>query len=267
MYFLDCSGGISGDMLLSAFIDSLDDTGIGEVIQVLETAGGIMSPTKVATRIIDVLGTEARILDITFEHGDHHHHIKGLELRHHLETALEHLGLTSGKKYALKCLDTILEAECQVHSATLGEIHLHETGSPDTLVDLCGMAYIYEKLDLRKEEVRATSLSVGSGKVQIAHGLVDVPAPATRLILEGMKYEPGPVNDELATPTGVALLKNLIKGFVDSVPHETVLVGRGTGTKRFDEQGFINVLKLFRGNTDRQGTGVLRRDGAVPKGS
>jgi uncharacterized protein (DUF111 family) len=266
MYFLDCSGGVSGDMLLSAFIDSLDDTRIGEVIQVLETAGGVMFPTKVATRTVDVLGTEARIMDITFEPG-HHHHIKGLELRRHLETALERLGLTQGREFALKCLDTILEAECRVHSETLEEIHLHETGSPDTLVDLCGMAYFYEKLDLRKEEVRATPVSVGSGKVRIAHGLVDVPAPATRLILEGMKYEPGPVNDELATPTGVALLKNLIKDFVDSVPHETVLVGRGTGTKRFDEQGFINILKLFRGNSDRQGTGLLRRDGAVPEGS
>ena len=62
------------------------------------------------------------------------------------------------------------------------------------------------------------------------------------------------------------LLKNLIKGFVDSVPPDAVLVGRGTGTKRFDEQGFINVLRLYRGNTDRQSAGLLRRDGTVPKG-
>jgi len=254
MYFLDCSGGVSGDMLLSAFIDASNDK--EGILGILTTAGSVMSPTNVSTRTIDVLGTEARILDIEFQEPGHDH-IHGVELRSNLETALDKLGLTTGKTYALNCLDTILKAESVVHNEPIETIHLHETGSADTLVDLCGMGYFFEHLDLLDNEVLATPVSVGSGNINISHGIVDVPAPATKLILEGMQYNPGPVEDELATPTGVALLKNLIKGFVDCVPPDAVPIGRGTGTKRFREQGFVNVLALYRGNTNGQGAGLL----------
>ena len=265
MLYLDCYGGVSGDMLLSVFLDSIDeDTGRKEAIGAMEIAGSVMSPTTISTRTIDVHGTKARILDIRFEQDHHHHHIKGLEIRGHLDEALRRIGASQeGRTWGLACLDTILEAECYVHKEPLEEIHLHETGSPDTLVDICGMVYFYDKMALEDEEVLATPVSVGKGKVKIAHGIVDVPAPATAVILEGMHYRSGPVDAELATPTGAAVLKNLIKGFVDAVPNTAVPIGRGTGTKRFDA-GFINVLNLHRGNSHKQGSSLLRRDGAVP---
>lgn len=248
MYYLDCCGGVSGDMLLSTFIDAnLDD--VSGIIEVLEKAGSIMSPTKIQLKEIDVLGTRAKILKIDFE--QEHHHIHGLQLKENLVKALDLLELSKGREFAIACIDTILEAESVVHEEPIETIHLHETGSPDTLVDICGMAYFYEMMNLDENPVLATPISVGDGRVRIAHGIVDVPAPATALILQGMQTRRGPVMDELATPTGAAVLKNLIKDFVDCVPSGAVPLGRGTGTKRFDPEGFVNVLGLYRGDQDR----------------
>ena len=244
MYYLDCISGVSGDMLLATFLDQ-HDVEVPKVLGMLEKAGGVMAPTKVTTAIKDVLGTKARVLSVEFT--THGHHIDGLELKRHLENACNVIGLGPGKKFALDCIDDLLHAECRVHNEALDRIHLHETGTPDTLVDLCGMGYFYERMGLDREGVWATPISVGGGSVRISHGLVEVPAPATRLLLEGLRFMGGPVQAELATPTGVAIIRNLVKGFVDTIPDGSKVLGQATGSKRFEMEHFVNVLRLHRG--------------------
>ena len=244
MYYIDCAGGVAGDMLLGAFLDQ-HDVDRARTVSSLEGAAAVMAPTKITTSIVDVLGTKARMIQVEFPHT--RHHISGLELRSYIEKACDVLGLVSGKAFALECLDDILHAECRVHNEPLNEIHLHETGTPDTIVDLCGVGLFYEKMDLAREGVQATPISVGAGKLRISHGLVDVPAPATRLLLEGLRFNAGPVPSELATPTGIAVLRNLVKGFVDRIPEDAITLGVSTGTKRFETERFVNILRLCRG--------------------
>jgi hypothetical protein len=243
MYIIDCSGGVAGDMLLGAFLDQRD-VDIPGTLALLEASAGVMAPTSIKTSVVDVLGFRARMVQVTFERP--HHHILGLELRDHLNRACDLIGLGLGKAFALGCLDDILHAECRVHNEPLEHIHLHETGTPDTIVDLCGVGFFYERMSLGGEAVKATPISVGGGKVRISHGLVDVPAPATRLLLEGLCFNAGPVQSELATPTGTALVRNLAKGFIEKMPEDAETLGSATGTKRFTEAGFQNVLRLCR---------------------
>ncbi len=237
MYFIDSSMGVAGDMLLSSFID-LDILDREKVRRVLETAGNVMGPTSVNIRKIDE-PLKATGLDIT--HGEFSH-ISGREMQEHIMKGADIIGLRRGKDFARKVLDTILVAETKVHECSMDDIHLHETGSPDTLVDILGIAYFYEKLKLYDEKICGTPVSVGEGKIKIAHGTVDVPAPATAEILQTMDFKPGPYEGEMATPTGVAILSGLLQiqmDMPDEIPHKT---GTGVGTKVFG--GSPGALKV-----------------------
>ncbi len=237
MYFIDSSMGVAGDMLLSSFID-LDILDREKVRRVLETAGNVMGPTSVRIRKIDE-PFEATGLDITH---DEFSHVSGRQMQAHIMRGADIIGLRRGKDFARKVLDTILVAETKVHECSMDDIHLHETGSPDTLVDILGMAYFYEKLKLYDEKICGTPISVGKGKVKIAHGIVDVPAPATAEILQTMDFKPGPHEGEMATPTGVAILSGLLQiqmEMPDDIPQKT---GTGAGTKKFG--GTLGAIRV-----------------------
>ena len=234
-------------MILAAFID-LGLIPRDEVIDVLECAGNVMADTEVKLKESQLAHQKALLLIVKCDESEE---IYGKELIGCLEQAMEMVDLSEdGKKIGRLMTSTLLEAEMKVHETTLEDLHLHETGSPDTLVDIVGMAYFYDKLKLFDENIFSTPISVGEGTVKIAHGVVPVPAPATAKILEGMKYEPGPVQGELATPTGVAILKNLVNEFViDDINEfkiEPERVGCSTGTRKYGE-GFESVFKVIFG--------------------
>ncbi|MCK4757092.1 MAG: DUF111 family protein [Thermoplasmata archaeon] len=236
MYYIDSRMGAAGDMLLGAFID-LDIVDTGEVKAILENAGSAMGPTNIIINRIE----EGTGLEISH---DRFSHVPGREMQGYMEKGAEAIGLAAGKKLAMDILDTILMAEVKVHRSTMDDIHLHETGSPDTLVDILGIGFFYERLRLDSQMVHGSRISVGRGKVKIEHGIVDVPAPATAEILSTMEFEYGPHDGEMTTPTGAAILKNLLAGQTDEIPFEPTRIGCGLGTKSFDGNlGMLSILQ------------------------
>ena len=131
------------------------------------------------------------------------------------------------------------EAEALAHDVPLLEVHFHEVGAVDALIDICGTALLVDALGV--EAVHLADLAVGGGHVHCSHGELPVPAPATRHLLGQIPWRMGPVPRELLTPTGAALLRALRAS--DPPPAcEVLCEGRGAGT--LDFRGHANVLLL-----------------------
>lgn len=242
MYHIDSSYGAAGDMVLGAFID-LGIVGPGEVKEVLESAGGVFGPTEVNILKVDGPGPRGTRLDI--RHGKFSG-ITGRRMRKWMEQGCDTVGLGPvSARMAISILDTILLAESRVHGEPVDDVHLHETGSPDTLVDIIGTAFFYERLRLHEHEITGTPVSLGRGKVRIEHGLVDVPAPATALIVADMECRSGLHDGEMTTPTGAAILANLLTRQCEKTPFEPVVTGRGFGTRSFDGRpGSLTIMAV-----------------------
>lgn len=141
-------------------------------------------------------------------HEDHHHHHRGYtEIRHIIEES--HLPEIV-KKQAVAAFYALAKAEAEVHESTIEEVHFHEVGAVDCIIDIVGTMACLHYLGI--EEVQFTPLHVGQGKVNCAHGLMDVPTPATEKLLKGLSYYVVPeVFGELVTPTGATLVRTLSK--------------------------------------------------------
>jgi hypothetical protein len=146
------------------------------------------------------------------------------------------------------------EAEARVHGTELEETHFHEVGADDAIADIVGAALLFDDLDI--DRVVTTSVSVGGGEASMSHGVYPVPTPAVSYIVESASWEVsgGPIDEELLTPTGAALLAHFAEG-VPSLPEMDVEAsGYGAGTKSFPE--YPNVLRATVG----EATAGLRRD-------
>jgi uncharacterized protein (TIGR00299 family) protein len=138
---------------------------------------------------------------------------------------------------ARKVLELLEEAEKRVHGGREG--HLHELGSADTLFDAVAAPLLVEHAGLLGCKVLSTPVAVGRGSVKIEHGVVSVPAPAARrvLALRGIPFRIGPVDGELATPTGLAVLAALVDEFVEETPPARILrLGYGAGWRDYGTQ-------------------------------
>jgi uncharacterized protein (TIGR00299 family) protein len=159
------------------------------------------------------------------------------------------------KIYAREVLATLFRAEAQVHGELIERIHLHELSSVDTLIDILGVTKVLEIIGYFHEDFKiyCNRLPLGGGNITTAHGILAVPAPATVKILENTEIilQTGPVEGELVTPTGAALLTNLNpvskEYFEDLILKQVVY---GTGQKKFPS--FSNVLRIFLGETEQE---------------
>ena len=112
---------------------------------------------------------------------------------------------------AMEVYGRIAQAESAAHGVAVGEVHFHEVGALDAVMDVTGVCYLMHLL--APEAVWASPVTVGSGTVRTAHGLLPVPAPATARLLEGVPVVSGDIAAELCTPTGAALLRAFAGGF------------------------------------------------------
>lgn len=135
------------------------------------------------------------------------------------------------------------EAESEVHSVPLEQIHFHEVGTIDALADVVGCCLLIDMLGVR--EISASPVHVGSGFVHTAHGVLPVPAPATANILRGVPVYGGKIKGELCTPTGAAILKHFVQRFGDMEPMAVRKIGYGMGTKDFEA---ANCVRAFLGD-------------------
>jgi pyridinium-3,5-bisthiocarboxylic acid mononucleotide nickel chelatase len=143
-------------------------------------------------------------------------------------------------------LRRLAEVESQVHGVPVERVHLHELGGLDTLVDVVGVLAGVEALGL--DRIVASPVTIGRGWVRIRHGVVPVPAPATQALLEGMPVSAGEIEGEWLTPTGAALLREIVSAWGPLPLMRVERVGAGAGR---DDPERANVLRLFVGEAQR----------------
>jgi uncharacterized protein (TIGR00299 family) protein len=145
--------------------------------------------------------------------------------------------------------ERLADAEAAVHGSTREQVHFHEVGAADALVDIVGACLGVERLGVAA--VFASPLAVGTGTVQSAHGVLPVPAPATAQLLVGAPIDPAPLLGERTTPTGAALVTTLVArlpgGFGPPPPYRLLAQGVGAGGR--DPADRPNVLRIFMGET------------------
>jgi len=185
------------------------------------------------------------------EHGDHHDHPINTPKKHH--RSLWDIGSIICKSGlpqpviddAIAVFKLIAIAESKVHGTTLEEVHFHEVGALDCIVDIVSAASAFHQLNV--DEAWCSPIHVGSGTVRCAHGLLPVPAPATMELLHEVPIYSTEVKGELATPTGAALVRHFCKGFAPMPQMIVEKVGYGAGSKDF---GIPNLFRATIGKID-----------------
>jgi len=234
---LDPFSGISGDMTLGALL------GIGLDPEWLRALPSRMGLGDVRVEIREVLRGELVCWKVDFDipeqpHGRHIEQIRELVARSGAPEPVRAL--------ADRAFWAIAEAEGEMHGMPPEQVHLHEVGAVDAILDVVGAVWGFAEIGV--EEVRCGLIRTGDGTVRAAHGLLPVPAPATLKLLEGHRVSPGPDGaGELVTPTGAALVRVLSKGPPPSeyVPRRS---GYGAGTKDF--AGRANALRIILADVD-----------------
>ena len=156
---------------------------------------------------------------------------------------LEGSKLSEGvKRRALSVFEALAAAEGKVHGVSPEEVHFHEVGMVDSVVDICGACWCLEELGV--SEVVSAPPPVGRGWVRCAHGVMPLPAPATAELLKGLRLTPTPLTRELITPTGAALLKGWGAQISDLLP-STTLYAVGWGAGQADLPDRPNLLRAM----------------------
>jgi len=278
--YIDCFSGISGDMFLGALVDAgvspklLEDTvaalDIGARLEISRVLRGGISATKV-----DVYSNGEKDLprEVFWAQQGHdhedshvwrrgsapprtgqspvstqplptqhdHEHARGLkEIREIIEKAAIS---STAKATAIRIFEALGNAEAEIHNTSVEQVHFHEVGAVDAMVDIVCAAVGAESLTV--EEWVCSPLNVGGGTVKCAHGTLPVPAPATlKLLRDAPVYSSGP-QVELVTPTGAAIVKTLSARFASFPMMKIEKAGYGAGTRDFPEHP--NLLRLTIG--------------------
>lgn len=177
------------------------------------------------------------------DHGHHHHSHEGLRNLPEIERIIDSSSLSDGVKALSKAIFMeIAIAEAKVHGKAVHEIHFHEVGAVDAIVDIVGAAICFEKLNVT--EIISSPIQLGGGFVRCDHGMMPVPAPATAEILKGVPVKMGLVQKEMTTPTGAAIMKVMAKHYATEVAFTVEAVGYGLGTRDLDIPNVLRVMKL-----------------------
>jgi uncharacterized protein (TIGR00299 family) protein len=232
--FFDCFAGISGDMTLAALLDlGLDKAELQDLLSL-----------TVQTDI------EMEVRRVTKDH------LSGLQVEFRTpapqpaRTYLEIVGLISqaplpdaARQRSLKMFRLLGEVEARIHAQPLEQVHFHELGAMDTILDVVGVAWGVEKLGITR--VFCSSLPMGWGMIASAHGRLPNPAPAALELLKGLPVYGTDLPGELVTPTGAVILKGLEAQSEPCPPLRLERVGYGAGSR--DLPGHPNLLRIYLG--------------------
>ena len=231
------SSGISGNMIIGALVDLGADS--NELKSIMEKSAYEFGKVEVTFEKKLKSG-----INSTYCHVEMMEHKHSINYPEFIEK-IEKLKIDEKvKKTAIKVFERIAKAESKVHGKTMEEVHFHEVGTSDAVADVIGSIYGYYSLNLDKQKVIGLPIAVGGGTVKTAHGIIPVPAPAVLEILNGAHIIGGPVDSELATPTGCAIYMEIcdeIKEFIPSVKPKNV--GYGAGRKDFDHPNILRIIE------------------------
>ena len=271
--YLDCGMGAAGDMLAGALVSLLSKEEQESFIKMINNIGvdGVKVSLSDDAKCgitgkhfkVEIDGVEEHSHDVhehehhhedgdghndNDNHGHHHQHGTG-PFPEELEAVTEKFNNILADDVAIVgqsdikgVYELLAEAEAKVHGKDVSEIHFHEVGMKDALIDIASVVYLMNKLKVDK--VVVSPVNVGFGKVKCAHGILPVPAPATAELVKGIPTYAGRFEGELLTPTGAALLKYYADEFSYQPLMNVIKCGYGTGNKNFES---ANVVKAVLG--------------------
>lgn len=266
VYIIDSqTAGISGNMIIGALVDlGADGEKVKNLMEDVAFDFGEVevSLSKVNKAGIDATFCKVKTINEEHENNQHIHYSDFMEKIDLLKFSdIENLTEDMVEK-AKNVFKRIAISESRVHGKSLEEVHFHEVGAADAVADVLGSICAYYDVGMDKDRVVGLPIAVGGGVVETAHGRIPVPAPASIDILKGLdedgfkdfskgeaKCVGGPVNSELATPTGCALYMEFCDEFLEFAPMMSPEeVAYGCGSKDFDFPNILRVIKSKESN-------------------
>jgi pyridinium-3,5-bisthiocarboxylic acid mononucleotide nickel chelatase len=236
--FLDTFSGIAGDMTIAALVD------LGVPFEVVERAVGALSLPGVSARLerAEAGSIGALRFDVEVKKSQPHRHYADID------ALIAGAKLSSAtKNLARSIFRTLGRAEAAVHRIPIDDVHFHEVGAADAIVDIVGASACFSHLGA---EVVCAPLPLGRGFVKSAHGPLPLPAPATVACLRGAPtYDPG-ISAELVTPTGAAIVAQVARSFSEWPSFAPLAVGWGAGTMKLPDRP--NALRVVLGVPERR---------------
>lgn len=248
LYF-DCFSGASGNMILGALLDAgLDYEALCVELKKLNAPRFTIEPERVSRA-----GLDACHVRTVFEDQTEHRHLSGIV------QIIRGSSLSgSVKDRSAAVFEKLASAEARVHGTGVEDVHFHEVGAMDAIIDIVGSSIGFELLGI--EKFMCSEINLGSGFVEIAHGRYPVPPPAVPKLLKGMRVFSNEIEGELTTPTGAAILATVC-GSTSRLPAMTMAAsGYGAGTREYDR--FPNVLRVMIGETS-PAAGTIEEDLAI----
>jgi uncharacterized protein (TIGR00299 family) protein len=244
--YYDCFSGISGDMHLGAMLDlGVEPEYLLSGLKKLDLDGYEIAITRDMRR--GITGTRA---DVVL----HPHDIRQAEGGVHSRSYRDIVAMIGGsglpegvKKVALSIFAKLAEAEAKVHSHAIEDVHFHEVGAVDSIVDIVGAALCLAYL--KPDRILCSPVQVGGGIVKCEHGTFPVPAPATAEILRGIPVRTGLVPFETTTPTGAAILAACVESFTERIGFTPEKIGYGIGHR---DTEIPNVLRVYLGEMEAE---------------
>ncbi|MBW1783790.1 MAG: nickel pincer cofactor biosynthesis protein LarC [Deltaproteobacteria bacterium] len=246
--YMDCFSGISGDMFLGCLLDaglSLDrlKEGLGR----LPLHGYRIEMKREARN--QIFGTRFSVVVADGGHG--HRDLKAIRAMINEGDLSETV-----REKSLKVFEALAQVEGGIHNRRPEDVHFHEVGAVDSIIDIVGTVYALEQLDIGRLFV--SPLPLGSGFTQSAHGRIPVPAPATVALLKGVPLFDAGTRHEMVTPTGAALIKGLAGSFGPMPPMSIDTIGYGVGSRDLpDRPNLLRILIGRDGSEDATDTVVV----------
>lgn len=275
--YLECTSGISGDMTVAALLDlGADQKKLVRTLKSLPVKGFNIKISRVMKSGIDACDFDV-LLDHdhenhdhdmkylhgddgnfhghdhekhhhdhgVFQHGHHHHEHRGLN---EIMEIIDHTDMTDrAKSYGKRIFKILAEAEAKAHNVPVNQVHFHEVGAVDSIVDILSVAICMDDLDV--EEVIVPRLCEGSGTIRCQHGILPVPVPAVSNIVSThqLKLHITPVQGELITPTGAAIVAAFLTS--EKLPEDFTVekIGIGAGKRQYECPGILRAM-LIRGS-------------------
>ena len=231
------SSGIAGNMIIGALADLGADK--DKLKEIMEKSAFPFGKVEVTFDKVTKNGIASTFCHV--EMLEHKHSIK-------YEDFIEKIGSLEidekVKKTSIKVFERIAKAESKIHGESLKNVHFHEVGASDAVADVIGSIYAYYSLNMDKQKIIGLPIAVGGGRVKTAHGILPVPAPAVLEITKDAKIIGGPVDDELATPTGCAIYAEICDEIMDFIPQiKPKRIGYGAGRKEFDHPNILRIVE------------------------
>lgn len=247
LLYFDCFSGISGDMAVAAMLDlGIDNNEFSKRLASL----GLSDEFDIKIRKLKKHGITGTDFDVILDEKVHEHShandaFHGRNLKD-IVSIIQSGGLSEKSvEFAVNAFNDIASAEAAVHGVDISEVHFHEVGAVDSIIDIVGAAILIDMIDA--DVIMSSTLREGSGTVETCHGMLPVPVPAVAKMLlgTGIPIETGYANTELVTPTGLAILKQAATSYAPMPAAVINSVGYGFGKK---DIGKLNALRVVIAN-------------------